>query len=83
MDTYSAILSQHAGVHIQTHSSSPYTRAELSVRRRGRGASDNYLSIPPDTSIRESVDSLCRDGADVQQKPYNFTTSMLKAYLSA
>ena len=45
--------------------------------------------------IRESVDSLCRGGADVQyiilyilyailkQKPYNFTTNMLKAYLSA
>ena len=38
--------------------------------------------------IRESVDSLCRDGADAQlyailkQKPYNFTTSTLKAYLS-
>ena len=39
-------------------------------------------------SIRESVDSLCRDGADAQymqykQKPYNFTTNTLKAYLSA
>ena len=39
--------------------------------------------------IRESVDSLCRDGADaaiyaiLKQKPYNFTTSTLKAYLSA
>ena len=39
--------------------------------------------------IRESVDSLCRDGADVQymqyfkQKPYTFTTNTLKAYLSA
>ena len=39
--------------------------------------------------IRESVDSLCRDGADAQiyailkQKPYNFTTNTLKAYLSA
>ena len=34
--------------------------------------------------IRESVDSLCRDGADVQymQKPYNFTTNTLKTYLS-
>ena len=38
--------------------------------------------------IRESVDSLCRDGADVQynailkQKPYNFTTNTQKAYLS-
>ena len=38
--------------------------------------------------IRESVDSLCRDGADTQyvytilkQKPHNFTTNMLKAYL--
>ena len=34
--------------------------------------------------IRESVDSLCRDGADMQymqQKPYNFTTNTLKAYL--
>ena len=40
-------------------------------------------------TIRESVDSLCRDGADAQymqyfkQKPYNFTTNTLKAYLSA
>jgi len=40
-------------------------------------------------SIRESVDSLCRDGADgaiyaiLKQKPYNFTTNTLKAYLSA
>ena len=39
--------------------------------------------------IRESVNSLCRDGADAQymqylkQKPYNFTTNTLKAYLSA
>ena len=38
--------------------------------------------------IRESVDSLCRDGPDAQymqfkQKPYNFTTNTLKAYLSA
>ena len=36
--------------------------------------------------IRESVDSLCRDGADAQyfkQKPYNFTTNTLKAYLRA
>ena len=35
--------------------------------------------------IRESVDSLCRDGANaqyMQQKPYNFTTNTLKAYLS-
>ena len=39
--------------------------------------------------IRESVDSLCRDGADAQytqylikQKPYNFTTNTQKAYLS-
>ena len=39
--------------------------------------------------IRESVDSLCRDGADAQymqyilkQKLYNFTTNTLKAYLS-
>ena len=34
--------------------------------------------------IRDSVDSLCRDGADVQymqQKPYIFTTNTLKAYL--
>ena len=34
--------------------------------------------------IRESVDSLCRDGADaiyaiLKQKPYNFTTNALKA----
>ena len=40
-------------------------------------------------NVRESVDSLCRDGADAQymqyfkQKPYNFTTNTLKAYLSA
>ena len=39
--------------------------------------------------IRESVDSLCSDGADVQdmqylkQNPYNFTTNTLKAYLGA
>ena len=39
--------------------------------------------------IRESVDSLCKDGADaaiyalLKQKPYNFTTNTLKAYLSA
>ena len=39
-------------------------------------------------AIRESVDSLCRNGADAQymqylkQKPYNFTTNMLNAYLS-
>ena len=40
-------------------------------------------------SIRESVDSLCRDGADAQymeltlkQKLYNFTTNTQKAYLS-
>ena len=38
--------------------------------------------------ISESVDSLCRDGADAQymqyfkEKPYNFTTNTLKAYLS-
>ena len=39
--------------------------------------------------IRESVDSLCRDGDDAQymqylikQKPYNFTTNTQKAYLS-
>ena len=38
--------------------------------------------------IRESVDSLCRDGTDAQymqhlkQKSYNFTTNTLKAYLS-
>ena len=38
--------------------------------------------------IRESVDCLCRDGADtrymqyIKQKPYNFATNMLKAYLS-
>ena len=38
--------------------------------------------------IRESVDSLCRDGARravyaiLKQKPYNFTTNTLKAYLS-
>ena len=38
--------------------------------------------------IRESVDSLCRDGTDstiytiLKQKPYNFTTNMLKAYLT-
>ena len=45
-----------------------------------------YLGI----IIRESVDSLCRDGADAQymqyfnkQKPYNSTTNTLKAYLSA
>ena len=43
-----------------------------------------------DNLIRESVDSLCRDGVDTQytyailkQKPYNFTTNSLKAYLSA
>ena len=40
-------------------------------------------------TIRESVDSLCRDGADaaiyaiLKQKPYNFTANTLKAYLSA
>ena len=34
--------------------------------------------------IRESVDSLCRDGAEIlKQMPYNFTTITLKAYLSA
>ena len=39
--------------------------------------------------IRESVDSLCRDGADAQYmqylsktEPYNFTTNTLKGYLS-
>ena len=38
--------------------------------------------------LRELLDSLCRDGADVQymqylnEKPYNFTTNTLKAYLS-
>ena len=38
--------------------------------------------------IRQSVDSLCRDGAGraiyeiLKQKPYNFTTNMLKAYLT-
>ena len=38
--------------------------------------------------IRESVDSLCRDGARraiyaiLKQKPYNFTKNTLKAYLS-
>jgi len=37
--------------------------------------------------IRESVDSLCRDGTDVQyillkQKPYNSATNLLKAYLT-
>ena len=34
----------------------------------------------------QSVDSLCRDGANtaiLKQKPYNFTTNTLKAYLSA
>ena len=36
-------------------------------------------------SIRESVDSLCKDGTDaicaiLKQKPYNFTTNTLKAY---
>ena len=40
-------------------------------------------------NIRESVDSLCRDGTDAQlyailkEKPYNFTTNTLKAYLYA
>ena len=40
--------------------------------------------------IRESVDSLCRDGVDapntdaiLKEKPYNFFTNTLKAYLSA
>ena len=39
--------------------------------------------------IRESVDSLCRDGADAQymqylkHKQYNFTTNALNGYLSA
>ena len=35
--------------------------------------------------IRVSVHSLCRDGADPQymQKPYNFTTNAIKAYLWA
>ena len=39
---------------------------------------------PENGTIRESVDSLCRDGADAQymQKPYNFTTNTLIAYLS-
>ena len=36
--------------------------------------------------IRESIDSLCRDGPDAQyilkQKPYNFTPNVLKTYLS-
>ena len=45
--------------------------------------------LGPGCNIRESVDSLCRDGADaaiyviLKQKPYNFTTNMQKAYLSA
>ena len=42
--------------------------------------------IPIMLLIRESVDSVCWDGADVQylikQKPYKFTTNTLKAYLS-
>ena len=39
--------------------------------------------------IRELIDSLCRDGTDMQymqyskQKPYNFATNTLKAYLNA
>ena len=37
-------------------------------------------------TIYQSVDSLCRNGADAQynntQKSYNFTTNMLIAYLS-
>ena len=38
--------------------------------------------------ITESVDSLCKDGADtiyaiLKQKQYNFTTNTLIAYLSA
>ena len=45
-------------------------------------------SPPGHLCIRESVDSLCRDGADAQymqyllQKPYNVTTNTLNAYLS-
>ena len=38
-----------------------------------------FGSAPKLLSIRESVDSLCRDGADTQymQKPYNFATNSL------
>ena len=48
------------------------------------------VTAPPTHIIRESVDSLCRDGADAQymqylteQMSYNFTTNTLKVYLSA
>ena len=43
-----------------------------------------YTDQPSQSSIRESVDSLCRDGLDAQymQKPYNFSTNTLNAYLS-
>ena len=40
----------------------------------------NSLEVSPKLlSIRELVDSLCRDGADTQymQKPYNFATNSL------
>ena len=45
--------------------------------------------LPKEQIIRGLLDSLCRDGTDVQymqylkEKPYNFTTNTLKAYLSA
>ena len=45
-------------------------------------------SIKRPLYIRESVDSLCRDGADAQymgvkQKPYNFPTNTQKAYIAS
>ena len=47
----------------------------------------NPKSEIPNTTANQSVDSLCRDGADAQyailkQKPYNFTTNTQKPYLS-
>ena len=48
---------------------------------------DYPATLIPNTAANQSVDSLCRDGADAQyatlkQKPYNFTTNTQKPYLS-
>ena len=83
-------LNMSGGLHICTSRMIMLHSAVCPINLRGHKARFHFVYVVHAACgfIRESVDSLCRDDANVKymqylkQKPYNFTTNMLKAYLS-